>query len=277
MTKLLLKTFALSVITLFAATTISAQETTTKQKKENKFGLANRVGVGVGYGTEGLGFDVAIPLTQYVQVRAGLNIFPNIKFHEKTNVEYIGNVSYDYNGTQVGGPVEIQDEVRLNAKFGRTYGDLKFDCYPFGNRSSFFVTAGFSFGGGDLLKVTGHSSEIPALQQEAKNYGVTIGDYDIPFDEDGNINGGVQVNNFRPYLGLGFGRLIPKKRVGFRFEIGAQFQGTPKVYYYDENNSKVVVDVKSAVDGEDKDDIAKVMDWLKVYPVLKFSIRGRIL
>lgn len=35
--------------------------------------------------------------------------------------------------------------------------------------------------------------------------------------------------------------------------------------------------VTDAVDEETKDDIAKVMDWLKVYPVMKFSIRGRIL
>lgn len=80
MKNLSLKTLALGILALFAVTTISAQEE--PAKKKNKFGLANRVGVGVGYGTEGLGFDVAIPLTQYVQVRAGLNIFPNIKFHE---------------------------------------------------------------------------------------------------------------------------------------------------------------------------------------------------
>lgn len=88
MKNLSLKTLALGILALFAVTTISAQEE--PAKKKNKFGLANRIGVGVGYGTEGLGFDVAIPLTQYVQVRAGLNIFPNIKFHENIDVEYVG-------------------------------------------------------------------------------------------------------------------------------------------------------------------------------------------
>ena len=87
MKNLSLKTLALGILALFAVTTVSAQEE--PAKKKNKFGLANRVGVGVGYGTEGLGFDVAIPLTQYVQVRAGLNIFPNIKFHENIDVEYV--------------------------------------------------------------------------------------------------------------------------------------------------------------------------------------------
>lgn len=273
MKTLSLRTLALGVIALFAATTISAQETNTKQKKENKFGLANRIGVGVGYGTEGLGFDVAIPLTQYVQVRAGLNFFPNIKFHETTDVQYVGE-------SPLGGEQQIDGEVRLDAKFGRTYGDLKFDVYPFGNRGNFFVTAGLSFGGADLVSIKGHSDEAAMAGALAKNYGVNIGDYDIPFDENGDIKGGVKVKKVRPYLGLGFGRLIPKKRIGFRFEMGAQFQGKPKVYAGDIDNvleNKTINDALDEDGKETKDDIAKVMDWLKVYPVLKFSIRGRIL
>ena len=114
MKNLSLKTLALGILALFAVTTVSAQEE--PAKKKNKFGLANRVGVGVGYGTEGLGFDVAIPLTQYVQVRAGLNIFPNIKFHEDIDVEYVGE-------TPLAGEQTIEDKVRLDAKFGRTYAD----------------------------------------------------------------------------------------------------------------------------------------------------------
>ena len=271
MNKNFFKTIIIGALALLTVTTASAQD-----QKENIYGLGNRVGLGVGVGTEGIGIDVAVPLTKYVQVRAGLNIFPNIKFHETTNIEYEGDISY--NGTPIaGGTQVIQDEVRLDAKFGRTYGDLKFDCYPFGNSSSFFVTAGFSFGGGDIMKINGHSDEVKNLQQEANKYGVTIGDFSIPFDENGDIKGGVKVKNFRPYLGLGFGRLIPKNRVGFRFEIGAQFQGKPQVYYYDEAGKKQVHSVEKYLDDDSKDDVAKVMDYLKVYPVLKFSIRGRIL
>lgn len=271
MKNLSLKTLALGILALFAVTTISAQEDATKKK--NKFGLANRVGVGVGYGTEGLGFDVAIPLTQYVQVRAGLNIFPNIKFHENVDVDYVGD-------TPLPGEQAINGTVRLDAKFGRTYGDVKFDVYPFGNKNNFFVTAGLSFGGGDLVSIKGFCKEAADAHALAKDYGVTIGDYKIPFDENGYIDGGVKVNKVRPYLGLGFGRLIPKGRLGFRFELGAQFQGKPKVYAGDIDNVLENKDLNDALDAEGKktkDDIAKVMDWLKVYPVLKFSIRGRIL
>lgn len=268
MKNLSLKTLALGILALFAVTTVSAQEE--PAKKKNKFGLANRIGVGVGYGTEGLGFDVAIPLTQYVQVRAGLNIFPNIKFHENIDVEYVGEIPH-------AGEQTIEDKVRLDAKFGRTYADLKFDVYPFGNRGNFFVTAGLSFGGSDLMSIKGHSGKVEEYGPAIKDYGINIGDYNIPFDDNGDIKGGVKVKKVRPYLGLGFGRLIPKGRIGFRFELGAQFQGKPKVYAGDIDNVLENKQVTDAVDEETKDDIAKVMDWLKVYPVMKFSIRGRIL
>ena len=247
MKNLSLKTLALGILALFAVTTISAQEE--PAKKKNKFGLANRVGVGVGYGTEGLGFDVAIPLTQYVQVRAGLNIFPNIKFHENIDVEYVGE-------TPLAGEQTIEDKVRLDAKFGRTYADLKFDVYPFGNRGNFFVTAGLSFGGSDLLSIKGHSGKVAEYGPTIKDYGINIGDYNIPFDDNGDIKGGVKVKKVRPYLGLGFGRLIPKRRIGFRFELGAQFQGKPKVYAGDIDNVLENKQVTDAVDEETKDDIA---------------------
>lgn len=85
------------------------------------------------------------------------------------------------------------------------------------------------------------------------------------------MSGGVKVNSFRPYLGLGFGRLIPKKRFGARFEIGAQFEGKPVVY------ADGVGDLQKVIDQNTSDDISKFMDWLQVYPVLKISLRGRIL
>ena len=80
----------------------------------------------------------------------------------------------------------------------------------------------------------------------------------------------MKVSGFRPYLGLGFGRLIPKNRLGFRFELGAQFQGKPKIYADG-------VDLDKTLDEEVKNDISKIMDYLTVYPVIKFSLRGRIL
>ena len=170
-------------------------------------------------------------------------------------------------------PPLSDEESTLNVKgsLKRTTFDLKFDCYPTGG--SFFVTAGFSVGGDKLVQVTGHSDYIQNNLNLAKNYGIQIGDYNIPFDENGDVNGGLKVNNFRPYLGLGFGRLIPKNRIGFRFEMGVQFHGKPKVYADGVDTD----DLLNQLDDEVSDDITNIMNDFKVWPVVKLSFRGRIL
>ena len=93
--------------------------------------------------------------------------------------------------------------------------------------------------------------------------------YNVKFDERGDINGDVRVKKFRPYVGLGVGRLVPKSRVGFRFEAGCQFMGKLKVY---QDNQEVKINELNDTD----DDISKIIDKVKVYPVLKLTITGRI-
>lgn len=242
---------------------IMAAATPAMAQSDNFYGLGNRVGIGVGVGTEGIGIDAAVPLTKYVQARVGVNFIPNININ--ANAEVTTQAGYG------GQDYDVSGEMKVKGKFSRTTFDVKFDCYPFANSSSFFVTAGLSFGGSDLIKISGQSEDLKQVASQTGGLGIEIGDYVIPIDRDGSVHGGVKVNSVRPYLGLGFGRLIPKKRFGVRFELGAQFQGTPKVY------ADGVGDLTKIADQDTSDDISKFMDYLKVYPVLKLSLRGRIL
>lgn len=244
---------AIAFLTVFSA---SAQD-----GEKPFYGLGNRLGVGLGVGTEGYGIDVATSFNKYFGVRLGLNIMPATSFGADVDVDASGLNGTSYTGSK---------KMNVSASMGRTSVDLKFDCYPFPNQSSFFVTAGFSFGGPKLIKVTGHSDEYAALVQQGKELGIEIGDYNIPIDANGDVSGGVKVSGFRPYLGLGFGRLIPKGRVGFRFEMGLQFHGTPELYADG-------VDLKEIMGREKDDDLSNILDKLTVYPVLKLSLRGRIL
>ncbi len=106
---------------------------------------------------------------------------------------------------------------------------------------------------------------------EENQIGVELSDYLLKPDEKGNVESSIQVNGIKPYLGVGFGRAVPRKnRVGFMVELGCQFWGTPKVYNSDHQ-------VKSEdLDGDD-DGIAKVLSKIKVYPVISFRLCGRIL
>ena len=265
------------------------------QTGEDFYGVGKRIGVGVGVGTEGIGIDASVSLTKWCSARVGLNIMPKVlKITQDFDGEELSaNIPVDVFVNSNGETefkyekYELKEPIEAEASFSRTYVDVKFDLYPFPNASSFFICAGFSFGGNKLIKIKGQSMEAKqkmdeingklnmlemtyADLDEENKFGIDIDKYRIPINEDGSVTGGMKVSGFRPYLGLGFGRLIPKNRVGFRFELGAQFQGKPKIYADG-------VDLDEIIGQDAKNDISDIMDYLKVYPVIKFSLRGRIL
>lgn len=246
------------------------------QAQDDFYGVCNRWALGVGVGTEGIGIEVGTNFNKYLGARLGLNIMPGIK--------YTDNVQYDISGVDprlqaLGYPTTAN--MDLEASMARTTVDVKVDYYPTGG--TFFITGGFSFGGNKIVKVKGHSQEIADAAVKygpvAEQYGININDayidvddYRIPIDKNGNIGAGLKVSGFRPYLGIGVGRAVPKNRVGCRFELGVQFHGKPKFYVdngnFEELSSKADDSVSDAID---------VVESITVYPVLKFTLRGRIL
>ena len=181
-------------------------------------------------------------------------------FNINTDVDVEGNLAnQNYSGT-----------MEVEGSLSRTSVNVKLDCFPFGDKSSFFVTAGASFAGDKIVKVKGHSEELKNIISQGSDLAINIGEYQIPVDKNGDVAGGVTVSGFRPYVGVGFGRLVPKKRVAVRVELGTQIHGTPKVYADGKGDLDKVL--KDAGD----DDISKLIDKLTFYPVLKVTLRGRI-
>ena len=257
------KLFVVCVAMLMGSASASAQEWWDDIDR----GVFNHVGLNASIGTEGIGVGVAAPITDYLELGFGVNFMPGIKVK--------GDVNVDFNVPQGLIPPGIQtsDKVKITGNFARTTMDVKLSVYPFGDRSSFFVAGGFSFGGAKIAKITGHSDlvetvikEYPALKD---NFSAELDQYDVKFDDNGSITGDIRVNKFRPYVGLGFGRLIPSSRVNCRFEMGCQFMGKMKVY---QNDAEVKIDKMN----DAGDDLSKVIDKLKFYPVLKLTITGRI-
>lgn len=228
-------------------------------KAQKEQGLFNRLSVGVSASTLGIGIDASTTFNRYLMLRAGVDIMPGITIDTDVDVDL-----------NVSGLDKSSTSVNVEGGIQRTQASLLLNVYPF-KRSSFFVTGGAYFGGSRLVKIKGHSQELKDLyDQYGDQVGIIIGDYKLPIDENGNVTGGLKVNGFRPYLGLGFGRAVPYKRVGFMVELGAQFHGPRKVY----SGTGDVDDLLDQTDGDD--DFTKVIDKLKVYPVLKFRICGRI-
>lgn len=223
---------------------------------QKELGIFNALSVGVSAGTTGVGIDVATPVTPYFAVRGGVSFMPG--FHINTDVDV------DVNDPNYG---SIPTTLDMTGSMTRTSGELLVNYYPF-LRSSFFVTAGAYFGGSKLVKIDAHSDALKEYVNQGGKAGIVIGNQTIPVDKDGNIAGGLEVSGFRPYLGLGFGRAVPQKRIGVMFELGVQFHGRPDVY------TDAGVLGSTSADGDDS--FTKIMDKLTVYPVMKIRLCGRL-
>ncbi|MCD8288986.1 MAG: hypothetical protein LUC26_03615 [Prevotella sp.] len=257
----------LTILAAALAVSAVAQEQAVSQEQADN-NMFNHLAAGITVGTPGIGADVAAPIGNYVQVRAGFATFPQIKYSTSLDV-YVPEEA-----TTVG--YNIPGEVEVEGKTGFTNGKILVDVFPF-KRSSFHVTAGAYFGGSTVVKV---GNKVDGALSEINRYnanegindpiGLELGDYLITPDADGNINAKIKTNAFKPYLGLGMGRAVPKKRVGFMFELGCQFWGSPKVYCNGERLEEDKV-------GESDGGIIKTLSKIKVYPVMNFRLCGRIL
>jgi len=265
-----IKFILLALATAIATTNASAQNTNTDAQKNDK-NFFNHLSVGVNAGTPGFGVDVAMPVCDYVQIRAGVSIFPKIKVNTELDT---GLSDSDMDITNNTGYF-IPNEVKIEGKTGFTNGKVLLDIYPI-KSMSLHITAGAYFGSSKIVEA--YNEEDGALKaitnwnkaNPNNIIGVELGNYLLTPDENGNVNAEIKTASFKPYLGIGFGRAVPKKnRLGFMFELGCQFWGSPKLYC---NGTELS---KDNVDG-DAGDALKVLSKISVYPVLNFRICGRI-
>lgn len=169
--------------------------------------------------------------------------------------------------------------MEVEGKVGFTNGKILFDIYPF-RRSSFFISAGAYFGAskpvkaynkqdGVLLGIAQYNNAVDNGYIQADKIGVEFDDYLLEPNDEGNVNACIKTSSFKPYLGIGFGRAVPKKRVGCMVELGVQFWGTPKVYCEGH-------ELTESAAGDDGGGVIKFINHLTVYPTLSFRICGRI-
>ncbi len=242
----------------------------------------NHLGINTGVGLEGISFGFASPVTNFLEVEAGLDIMPGML---KINGDIeIPQQEVTITGQNRAMALETPGDATVDAraKFSRTMFHLKANVYPFGSDTKFFIAAGISVGGKKIAKLSGHSEQLKQWteqnypqykQQIIDQVSADLADYGVKFNDDFSINGDIRCNDFRTYLGLGIGRLVPKNRLGFRFELGCQFMGRLKVY---QDDKQLSID-QMLKDAEVDDDISKfIQDW-RWYPCLKLSIVYRIL
>jgi hypothetical protein len=256
------KQLIVCLLMLIGATTASAQRVSDSDFER---GFFDYVGLNVGVGTEGITAGIAAPITDYLELGFNFNYMPSFKVKEDVKIKFnLSNIP-----GSIRPYIPESDKINLTGDLARSMLDAKLSIYPFGGNSTFFITGGISFIGEKMAKING-SSELIAQYPELRNYtSAEIDKYDIQFDEQGRINGDIRVKKLRPYVGLGVGRLIPKHRVGFRVEAGCQFAGKMKVY---QDDKELIINEENDTD----DKFSKTVDKMRVYPVLKFTLTGRI-
>lgn len=275
-----MRKIALMAMLLFTTVGSVFAQDTEVEESEYQFnrGIFNHVGINVGAGLEGISIGVAAPITNFFEIEAGLNIMPGINIKGDVDIP-ASSFNISQGGQTVSVPIP-DSKVNAEGNFSRTSVNVKAYVYPFGSNTKFFIAGGLSMGGKKIAKVSGKSDELAQFAKAYPEYrdeildavAANLGGYKVSLNDDFSVDADVRCNSVRPYLGLGFGRLVPKNRIGFRFELGCQFMGSLKVY---ENGQQV--DLDQILKDTGNDDISKVIKDFKIYPCLKFSLVGRIL
>lgn len=200
------------------------------------------MGTSLSVTTTGFELELATPIHERVVLRGGVSLFP-YTFDANIDVRQFNSLEVSTINIDMEGKIKLVN------------GKVLLDFYP-GMNSSFSISGGLYFGKKDLIRIEGFSDTD-----------LYWGDHTL-YTENGRVKASVEANSIKPYIGIGFGNTIPNRRVGFRFELGAMFHGTPALY-----NSK----------GEELDDVningTDVIDTInkiKVYPVVAFRLTGRI-
>jgi hypothetical protein len=253
-----------AAITLTAFCAIKAQG----MFSENMF---NHFAVGATAGTPGYGLDVATTVGNSFQLRVGFTTIPNVKMNTTLDIS-------DATGEGLSEQSGLPESFDVEGKVNMTNFKILIDYFPF-KKSSFHVTAGAYIGSQKLVQVynkdDGALSAITSYNNQTTSkedqLGLELGDYLLKPDNHGNVESDIKVGGFKPYLGIGFGRAVPRKnRVGFMFELGCQFWGSPKIYC---NGDKLTSEDLGGSDGG----AIKTLSDITVYPVINFRLCGRIL
>lgn len=168
-------------------------------KPEGSNWFASGWGLGLRLSTNGPGIELGKRLTKEDKLFARVYY---TKFSTAMN-----NLEIPFDGNVVKANVEIE----LGG------AAMLLDWHPFKN--AFKISAGLGY---LQLGVSGGGK----LRDSSK-----IGLIPISPEELGEINASISPKKIAPYVGIGFGRAVPKHRVGFGFEIGTYYIGEPEVSF----------------------------------------------
>lgn len=257
--------FSAVVVSLFCMQTVHAETI--------EYGLFNHLGVGVSLGTDGLGFDIAAPVSSWGAVRIGMS--SSFGFTYNADVEFeTDSKSIVTSRTKDGGKVKV---VNVEGKLNINDYKVLLDIYPSQNRA-FHFTAGAFYGPREFVKA--YNTEPFLAEKDWGTAGVMVGDYCIATNENGKVEATIEVSRFKPYFGVGFGRVVPNRGpVHVTCDFGVKLWEEPAVYTWtidkfgDMDYREIT---REGVNNKKYDEAFDIKSQITFFPVLNIRICGRI-
>ena len=221
--------------------------------------ILNHLSVGAEVGTMGWGVDISMPITPFVDVQAGYSMLPKVTFSTSIGLnKAFPGVDYK---------IPVKGETLMKN------GKLLVNVMPIPHLSSFHVTVGAYIGPDEIMGMYNKESLLFISEYNAmfpdNKIGLALGDYLLEPDANGYINGKLKVFTAKPYVGIGIGRGVPKRRIGFKFDLGCVFWGKPTIYC---NDIKVTDTDLNGIG----DEAMRIITKFKFYPVMNFRLCGKI-
>ncbi len=149
------------------------------------------------------------------------------------------------------------EEVKLGGSANMSVLGLSAEYFPF-KKSSFKI-----FGGASYID----KGDLSVVVTPKGTY--TFGSKTFTPDEIGNVTLTVDYGkSIAPFAGIGFGRTIPKSRIGFGFELGSYYMNTPKVSLTGKERLSSMSEQQSKVQENMK-------DW-HYWPIMNLRIAFRL-
>ncbi len=201
----------------------------------SKMQSSHQLGLALNLGTTP-GITLAYGLSPQLAIRLGYSYF-----------------KYDLNTSTKAS----NEEVKLGGSANMSILGLSAEYFPF-KKSSFKI-----FGGASYID----KGDLSVVVTPTGTY--TFGSKTFTPNEIGNVTLTVDYGkSIAPFAGIGFGRTIPKSRIGFGFELGSYYMNTPKVSLTGKERLSSMSEQQSKVQENMK-------DW-HYWPIMNLRIAFRL-
>lgn len=150
--------------------------------------------VGLHAGTSGFGLNFKYNFLNHSSVRLGTSLIP-----------------FSYTTIQ-----DLGAEFKIDAKATYNNIHLLYEYQPFKNIKGIRVVAGAGY----FVSAMTEASFSP-------NETITAGVTSLTKEEIGDLTVNIDSKGFAPYLGLGFGKTVPSKRLNVNFDLGSFYLPAP--------------------------------------------------